>query len=66
VYNPSAVYVFRKPPGGWVTTTQSTSRILDPLENKADNFGVGVAITGSTLVIFGGNGSNGVAYVFGP
>jgi hypothetical protein len=62
-----AAYVFVKPSGGWVSTTQPTATLTASDENSIDRFGSSVAISGATLVVgapFHPSFAPGTAYVF--
>ena len=66
-----SAYEFVKPPGGWVTMTE-TSKLTASDPGVNDNFGVSVALSGTTAVVgayrdtnAAGAVSAGAAYVFG-
>src|SRR5262249_36540339 len=47
----SSAYVFVKPAGGWVTTSQPNATLTVSDENTVDHFAVSVAISGNTVVV---------------
>ena len=55
-----AAYVFKKPSGGWVSTSDA-SRLTPPDVLSEEFFGTSVAISGDTVVVGTGSGS---AYVY--
>jgi hypothetical protein len=65
-----AAYVFVEPAGGWEGNLTETAGLLASDGAVFDNFGVGVAIGGDTVVVgsfgddIGGNVSQGSAFVF--
>ena len=65
--NQGSAYVFERPPGGWVTGTQ-TAKLTASDGTAADRFGSAVAIDGDTIVVganqIGEAGQIGAAYVF--
>ena len=65
--NQGSVYVFERPPGGWVTGTE-TQKLTAADGTDGDRFGAAVAIEGNTIVV-GANqlaeaGQAGFAYIF--
>jgi hypothetical protein len=65
--NLEAAYVFVKPAGGWVSTTQPNATLTASDETIVDAFGYSVAISGNTAVVgapFHPLGKPGAAYVF--
>jgi hypothetical protein len=65
---PGAAYVFVRPLGGWISTTQ-TAKLTASDGASVDSFGLSVAISGSTVLVGARNApSNGVtvgaAYIF--
>ena len=65
--NLGAAYVFSKPPNGWITTHKYRSKLTALNETADFQFGVSVAISGSTSVVGANGWSNGqgAAFVFG-
>ncbi len=69
-----AVYVFLKPPNGWITTSKSNLIVKANNSRGGDYFGASVSVSGSTGVVgapnapfYTQNGPGpGAAYVFGP
>lgn len=65
-----SAYVFTKPVGGWTGNLNESSKLLACDASSSDNFGIGVAIDGATIVIgasnapIGSNPAQGAAYVF--
>jgi hypothetical protein len=65
--NLEAAYVFVKPAGGWVNTTQPNATLTASDESRVDGFATSVAISGNTVVVgapFHPNFAPGAAYVF--
>ena len=67
--NTGSAYVFTKPPGGWVSTTDA-AKLTAPVGEEGDKFGSAVSVMGNTIVIgapgdrdLNGNPA-GSAYVF--
>jgi len=58
-----AAYVFVKPPTGWKDMTQ-VAKLTASNGEASDEFGNSVAISGNTIVVGNGQGSEGGAYVF--
>jgi len=48
---PPAVFVFVRPPGGWVGTTMSAATLTSGSIGIADEFGAAVALSGDTAVV---------------
>src|SRR5580704_7267378 len=69
-----AVYLFLKPPNGWITTSKSNLIVKANNSHGGDYFGASVSVSGSTGVVgapnapfYTQNGPGpGAAYVFGP
>jgi len=65
-----SAYVFTKPVGGWTGNLNESSKLIACDASLSDNFGIGVAIDGDTIVIgasnapIGSNPAQGAAYVF--
>ena len=65
-----AAYVFVKPPGGWVSTSQFAAKLTAADGVTSDYFGNSVAVSGDVVVAgafnayIGSNASQGAAYVF--
>jgi hypothetical protein len=70
IFNEGSAYVFEKPGSGWADMTETASLRASDGE-ASDEFGMSVALDGSTLVIgcyrdgVGGSPDQGSAYVFG-
>jgi hypothetical protein len=47
----ASAYVFVKPAGGWVSTSQPNATLTASNENNLDEFAVSVAISGNTVVV---------------
>jgi hypothetical protein len=47
----ASAYVFVKPAGGWVSTSQPNATLTASNENNLDEFAVSVAISGKTVVV---------------
>jgi hypothetical protein len=47
----ASAYVFVKPGGGWVSTSQPNATLTASNENNVDEFAVSVAISGNTVVV---------------
>ena len=65
---PGAVYVFTKPPGGWVNANE-TAKLLAPGSSLSDSFGNSVAVDDDTIFVGApddaGNGvASGAVHVF--
>ncbi len=66
-----AVFIFREPTGGWVSTSHPYARLTASDGAAGDYFGAASAISGGTIVVGAaynqvGNYNAGAAYVFGP
>jgi len=67
--NRGSVFVFEKPPGGWVGTLSNPTEIVPPQGAAGDEFGAALAITNAGTVIVGAPGTSndaGKAYVLRP
>jgi hypothetical protein len=65
--NLEAAYVFVKPAGGWMSTTQPNATLTASDESRVDGFSTSVAVSGNTVVVgapFHPNFKPGAAYVF--
>jgi hypothetical protein len=67
-----AAFVYQRPTGGWVNTSQPNLSLIGSDSTANDEFGYSVALTGTTAVIgapfhsVDGNATQGAAYIFGP
>ncbi len=59
------VQVFTEPAGGWVSASPTGSIIASDTTDNS-NFGIGLSVSGSTIVVgaYGNNNGTGAAYVF--
>ena len=62
-YGQGYAYLYQKPSGGWINSTPTTSGTC--ADRDCGEFGVTLAINGSTTVI-GSSNDNGAAWVYGP
>ncbi len=62
-YGQGYAYLYQKPSGGWINSTPTTSGTC--AHRDCGEFGVRLAINGSTTVI-GSSNDNGAAWVYGP
>jgi hypothetical protein len=66
-----AAYLFKKPSGGWITTSKYAAKLKASDGAKNDQFGFAVGISGTTYAIgamnatINGHAGQGAAYVFG-
>lgn len=64
--DPNAVYLFEKPEGGWVSTSDYAARLRADDSVYGDGFGTALDMSSDTLIAgaSGYNGKQGAAYVF--
>lgn len=65
-YQSGSAYIFEKPAGGWVSTTE-TAKLTASDANTSASFGISVSISGNTAVVGAdgdGGAHSGAAYIF--